>query len=168
MVKKQSLWFLTLFSLILVLSVYYITMPNELLKTNNSKDNSDLKANNKEKVVIKEDDVLATLRVEVDDERTKKMTELKTILTNAKATVEEKNEAFEKLKLINTLKGKEEVMTQKIKEKLDKESLVQIDGDQIRVTVIESKHDVKLANNIMRTVQEEFDTKMYISVKFQK
>ena len=36
MINKQSLWFLTLFSLILVLSVYYITMPNELLLTNNS------------------------------------------------------------------------------------------------------------------------------------
>ena len=29
MINKQSLWFLTLFSLILVLSVYYITMPDE-------------------------------------------------------------------------------------------------------------------------------------------
>ena len=31
MIRKQNLWFLTLFSLILVLSVYYITMPNDLL-----------------------------------------------------------------------------------------------------------------------------------------
>ena len=35
MINKQNLWFLTLFSLILVLSVYYITMPSELLKSNN-------------------------------------------------------------------------------------------------------------------------------------
>ena len=33
MINKQNLWFLTLFSLILVLSVYYITMPNNLLTT---------------------------------------------------------------------------------------------------------------------------------------
>ena len=36
MINKKSLWFLTLFSLILVLSVYYITMPSELLLTNNN------------------------------------------------------------------------------------------------------------------------------------
>ena len=36
MINKKSLWFLTLFSLILVLSVYYVTMPNELLLTNGS------------------------------------------------------------------------------------------------------------------------------------
>ena len=35
MINKQNLWFLTLFSLILVLSVYYVTMPNDLLLTNN-------------------------------------------------------------------------------------------------------------------------------------
>ena len=36
MINKKNLWFLTLFSLILVLSVYYITMPSELLLTNSS------------------------------------------------------------------------------------------------------------------------------------
>ena len=36
MINKKNLWFLTLFSLVLVLSVYYITMPTELLMTNNS------------------------------------------------------------------------------------------------------------------------------------
>ena len=35
MINKKNLWFVTLFSLILVLSVYYITMPSELLMTNN-------------------------------------------------------------------------------------------------------------------------------------
>ena len=38
MINKKSLWFLTLFCLILVLSIYYITMPSELLL--NSEDNS--------------------------------------------------------------------------------------------------------------------------------
>ena len=43
MINKQNLWFLTLFSLILVLGVYYVTMPNDLLtkvniKTEETKD----------------------------------------------------------------------------------------------------------------------------------
>ena len=32
MINKQSMWFLTLFSLVLILGVYYVTMPNDLLK----------------------------------------------------------------------------------------------------------------------------------------
>ena len=43
MINKQNLWFLTLFSLILVLSVYYITMPNDLLIASNQVDKSDTK-----------------------------------------------------------------------------------------------------------------------------
>ena len=33
MINKQSLWFLTLFSIIIVLSVYYIAIPNNTLAT---------------------------------------------------------------------------------------------------------------------------------------
>ena len=49
MINKQNLWFLTLFSLILVLSVYYVTMPNELLLKTDLEKNGDNK-NNEEKV----------------------------------------------------------------------------------------------------------------------
>ena len=45
MINKQGIWFLTLTSLALVLSVYYITMPNELLLTNNSNYESTKKEN---------------------------------------------------------------------------------------------------------------------------
>ena len=55
MINKRSLWFLTLFSLILVLSVYYITMPNEVL--------TDDRLNEE----IKEVDLLTALRVESDN-----------------------------------------------------------------------------------------------------
>ena len=42
MMNKKNLWFLTLFSLVLVLSIYYVTMPNDLLKaaTNSIKKSS--------------------------------------------------------------------------------------------------------------------------------
>ena len=33
MINKQSLWFLTLFSIILVLTVYYVAMPSNTLAT---------------------------------------------------------------------------------------------------------------------------------------
>ena len=45
MINKQKLWFLTLFSLILVLSVYYITMPSELLTTAKTSDKVAVKEN---------------------------------------------------------------------------------------------------------------------------
>ena len=46
-------------------------------------------------------------------------------------------------------------------------SFVKIDGDQIRVVIESDKHDNSLANNIIRTVQQNYDKDKYISVKFQ-
>ena len=34
MINKEHLWFLTLFSLVLVLSIYYVTMPSDMLLSN--------------------------------------------------------------------------------------------------------------------------------------
>ena len=38
MINKQSLWFVTLFSMILVLSIYYVTMKDDTLATIKSLD----------------------------------------------------------------------------------------------------------------------------------
>ena len=56
----------------------------------------------------------------------------------------------------------------KIKDEYKVENFVKIKDDQVRVVVIKDKHDSLLANNIMNLVQKNFDSKMYISVKFQK
>ena len=38
MFNKQNLWFITLFSLILVLGVYYVTIPSDVLEKVNNKE----------------------------------------------------------------------------------------------------------------------------------
>ena len=172
MINKKNLCFLTLFSLILVLSVYYITMPSELLLNNgylNEKivsneieDNEDLE------VSIEESEILVALRVEAEEQMLSEIDELKSVLTNVDSTVDEKNNAFEKMKALNMSKSEEAKLESLIKTTYNLEAFVKKNGDQIRVVVASDKHDTTLANNIMRTVQKEFDNKMYISVKFQK
>ena len=72
------------------------------------------------------------------------------------------------LKTINILKGKEEEISTKIKDELKLENFVKIKDDQVRVVVIKENQDAKLATDIMNLVQSNFDSKMYISIKFQK
>ena len=171
MINKKSLWFVTLFSLILVLSVYYITMPSEMLLTNGNNYVAETsKETNEEEAVVKveETDPLEVLRVEANEEMLKEMEELKEVLTNSKSTTEEKNNAFEKMKLLNTTRGEEEALENKIKEEYKYNAFVKIDGDQISVVVNTDKLDVTTANKIMRTVQSNYDKKMYITVKHQK
>ena len=164
MINKQSILLLTLFSLILVLSVYYITMPNEFeVAASNT-----VKQNKKEVVKVKESEVISTLKVEKEEERDKKIKELQTILTKDDATSEEKNNAYEELKSINILKGKEEEIIEKLNKELKCESFVQIKDDQVRVVIKKKDHDPKTANDIMNLVQQFFENKMYITIKFEK
>ncbi len=173
MIKKENLWFLTLFSLILVLSVYYITMPNELLLTNNSKTNKEKEVSvskNEEtnKVTVNESELLVAMRVSLDDERDSVMEELKETLTDSEATSEDKNNAYEQIKLINDIKSKETSIEEKIKRDFKLDSFVKIDNNEVKIVSIKKEHDYSLANKIMRSVQEEFESKMYITVRFEK
>lgn len=174
MINKKSIWFLTLFSLILVLSVYYVTMPNELLLTTsvaNEKTKEVSKEQSKEEkptVELEESEVLTSIRMEANEKYTKELEELKTVMTSKETSTEEKNNAFEKIKTINNNRGKEELLEKKILEQFKYQSCVIINGTEINITVSHDKHDAALANNIMRLVQKEFENKMYITVKFQK
>lgn len=159
MIKKQSVWALTLFSLILVLSVYYITLPNEL-ETTKSKAKTTIKE-------VSDNSIITTLKVENEEEKNKKTKELQEILTKEDSTKEEKNNAYEELKLLNIIKGQEEEISLKIKDKFKLDNFVQINDDQVKVVLVKKDHNSKLASEIMDFVQSNFDDKMYISVKFE-
>ena len=174
MINKQNLWFLTLFSLILVLSVYYITMPNDLLIASSSTETEeetkkeDIRTDDENTISeVDEADSLTALRVSLDEERDKEKEELKTTMTKEDATTDEKNNAYEQLKYLSVIEGEEEKLEKLIKEKHKLDSFVKIDNNTITVVAAKKKHDVSLANNIMRTIQAEYDTKKTITVKFE-
>ena len=83
MINKKSIWFLTLFSLILVLSVYYVTMPSELLLTNNNsyvgktEENTETTGKEEPTVEVKESSVLVALRVEAEEKMLEEIESLK-------------------------------------------------------------------------------------------
>lgn len=174
MINKKNLWFLTLFSLILVLSVYYITMPSELLMTTNSDYTNQIEtANNEEQnkeeptVNIEESSILTALKIESEEQMSNELEELQSILVNNDATPEEKNIAYEKIKNINNRRTEEEKIEKEINETYNLKSFAKIDGDQIRIVISSDKHDKELANKIIRKIQENYEQNKYISVKFQ-
>jgi len=167
MINKQGLWFVTLFSLILVLSIYYVTMSDDtlssILDNNTTTDNSQM-AN----VNVEESSILVSLRVSDEEKMLKEMNELQTILLDDAATLEEKNDAYDQLLLLNANKGKEEELEKKIKQEFQLNSFVKIQNDQISIVIESNNHNVETANNIIRSVQSLYDKKMFITVKFQK
>ena len=181
MINKKSLWFLTLFSLILVLSLYYITMTSELLltqsstdltdnkKNNSSNDNKDIDINKSSKTSIEvEDDTLKAMRVESDSAMNEELESLQVVLNDDKSSAEEKNEAYEKMKELNNNRAEEETLEEKIKSDFKLNAYIKIDGNNIKVVINSSEHDTSLANKIMRSIQSNYDVSKYITVKFQK
>lgn len=170
--NKQSMWFLTLFSLILVLSVYYITMPNELLFQNNSSylDTEEVSSitddDGKIEVTIEESEEVVALKASHEEAVLKEISDLQTTMMSDAISVEEKNEAYEQIRLLTAIQGQEEKLQEKIKNLYKVDNFVDIDNSTIKVVVAKREHDVSLANDMMKSIQEEFDTKMYITIKF--
>ena len=167
MINKQGLWFLTLFSLVLVLSVYYITMPNEVFTNSiiDSDTSTDTKSVNKE---VSESNYLATLKIELDEKRNESLKKYESILSDSSASTSDKNGAYEGIKNINSTKAMEEALVSKIKNELSLNSFVEVDSSKVSVVVDKKDHDVKLANKIMNLVQDEFSSYVSVSVKFSK
>lgn len=164
MIKKQNLWFLTLFSLIFILGVYYVTLPNELLEK------IDKKVKKEVTIVeeVKEESQLTALRVNLEEERAENLQVLKEQLTKEEISSEEKNNIYSQLKYLNELQGKEQNLEKKIKKEFNLDCFVKIDDKNISLVCVSTKHDIDLANKIMRSIQSNYNEKMNISIKFQK
>ena len=165
MINKEHLWFLTLFSLILVLSVYYVTMPSDLLLSNQTFD----KENGTEEVSldIEESDLLTSLRLDLEETRENEKKELQTILTNSESTIEEKNNAYEKISHINSVYGEEEKLEKEVKNCCNIDSFIEVEDNEINVVGLSSNHSKSLANDIMRAIQSNYDEQVIVTVNFK-
>ncbi len=161
MINKQNLWFATLFSLILVLGIYYVTIADSTLLTETIQ--------NEDSPVIEftETDSLMALRIAIDEETFSAIEEYENILLDSAATIEEKNDAYENIEALKTKLSKSEEIENKIKTEFKLDSVIEIKNDQINITIAGNSHDSLLANNIIRTVQSMFENQMYITVKFE-
>ena len=165
--NKKNLWFLTLFSLVIVLSIYYVTMPEDLLAASTNGVVTTKENNKKVNMEVKESNTIAALKVEDTAKTNDAISELQEKLKDTKTTSEEKNNVYEQIKTINTNSGIEESIEKKIKEQYQCETFAKIEETSVKVVVDKCENSKKIANNIMRLVQEQFDKKMYISVQFE-
>lgn len=170
MINKQGIWFLTLFSLILVLSIYYITMPDEMFISNNDSivDNT-VKENDEvtKDVILEKTDgsYISTLKIELADKREEIIRNLEETM-NTSDSSGEKNKAYETIKMIDNYKSIEDSITKAINKEYNFDSYVEVSNDKVSIVVEKDKHDVTLANELMRIAQNEFDSPIHITVKF--
>ena len=161
MINKQSLWFITLFSLIIVLGIYYFSTDQTSLTMGKYQSSSSYVAKSSS------DNNISVLKVADDESTMGKIDELQNILLDDEATLEEKNNAYDELEVISSAKTKEEELSRLIKKEFDYDSFVKIRDNQINITISSDIHNNETANKIIRKVQENIKENKYITIKFE-
>lgn len=179
MLKKQTVWLLTMLSLVVVLSVYYVITPesnnnavttsvdgSKKQETEKSKQTDEagketnqtesMKKEEQQTVQFKGEDSFTALRLKVEDQRSEVKEQLQEVMTSAKATAEQKHQAKTEFDALNELDTKERLLETLIKAKGNyDDALVRVDGKNINITVKAEKQSSKDANKILRLVESE-------------
>lgn len=181
MLKKQTIWLLTMLSLMVVLSAYYMMSPNsedlayidngakktEGTETANSpaKGASDLSSKKAGKDAemdeirnVGKNEFFTTIRMEVQDERSKKKDRLNEVVASGNATAEEKNKALQDIDELDKAASKESILQETIlnAEKKYEDVLVRAKEDKVQVHVKVKEMSREEAVNIMQLVKDEF------------
>ena len=166
MINKKNLWFLTLTSIILLLAIYYVTMP---LGNDNMVLNSNNNSNTEKEVMvnIEESEALTAARIEKQEQDLNEVKKLQEILLSEDKTIDEKNDAYEQIKYLNASKSIEEKLEKNINSGFELTSFVSIKNNTIKVTVANKEDSLDLANKIITLVNKETNNDYYVTVKFE-
>lgn len=175
MLKKQTVWLLTMLSLVVVLSVYYITTPEEIKndvamtgaeKAEKAEAAKEAKKDGEAEVTVEEaedgtvvsvsnDELFATIRMQLEDSRNAKKESLEDIVASKEASAAEKSAARDEMNAIDEAVANEEILETFIKSNGYDDALVRIEGEKVKVTVKAKESSASEANKIIQLVSSE-------------
>ena len=156
--NKQLVAFLSMLSLVLVLSVYYVMLPFENVPTTNSKNVSSI-------ITTTDDAYFASLAAEQDNNYDLLVEENYKILCESTYTQEEKVEALETISQLETKRHKESEIRDLILGNGHPSCFIEIKDDSIYVFVKSTTKTKTEIVNIMGLVDTIIPSK-YVYVKF--
>src|SRR5699024_5425992 len=175
MLKKQTVWLLTMLSLMIVLSAYYLMSDKEdfaYVETEQavSQENKENEENSKveidEVTEVENNDSLTMIRMEMLDERSMNKDRLKEIDASSNAT--KINEALNEIDTLDSLSSKERILQESLMANNDtfEDVLVRADNDKVHVDIIADNIEKEEAAKIMREVQDEIGS-IPVDVKYR-
>lgn len=183
LLKKQTVWLLTMLSLVVVLSVYYITSPEqngtELAVTEEKQENDVPVEKSEEKAVsetesqgsvissVASDEVFEALRLKLDEERSRTKEQLRDIMASTKLPATEIGDAYDQIKELDDIARKEQVLETLIVAMGYEDALVRADGENVRITVKSNEPSASAANDIIQMVKNEIGQLQAVAVEFQ-
>lgn len=142
------------------MSIYYISSPTTISPVNKEINTS------KEVFDIIESSAIDNLKINRDATLASEVEAIREILTDEARTTEERSDAYQALKELNSTKSKEDALEATLKENFNYDAFVKIDASNVKVVLDTKDHSYELANKIIKTVQAEFKDNVYITVNF--
>ncbi|MDM5229221.1 SpoIIIAH-like family protein [Cytobacillus sp. NJ13] len=175
LLKKQTVWLLTMLSLVVVLSVYYVTSPEQKgsdLAAIEEKAEGEMESVESEdgKAIITNtasDEMFETLRLQLDDERSRMKEDLTEVLGQTDLPAEERMKAKDQIDELNEIAQKEAMLETLIRAMDYEDVLVRADGKKVQITVKAKDHSASAANNIIQEVRNEIGQLEAVAVEFQ-
>ena len=174
--NKRTVWFLTLLSLVAVISIYYVNkkapMPFDGIQIFENAPNSavvkEKTDESDQKPVFAESYLLEEMRMEVRNERSKMNEQLLTKINSADYTAVEKNGAFDEMALLTKRDSAEALMEMQIVALGYPDAFVRTDGNIANVTVLsEDGHSLEQSNEIVHLVMSSWGEAKKVFVDFQ-
>ena len=175
--NKQALAFLTMFSLILMLSVYYVTLPNDNMSvmTQDGKAQSEAmmekenkeehKENTKETHEKNTDEVLA-LQEEIEKKEDEEIHKQETIVSKDNTSSEDKQNAVAKMESIKDAKELQKKIVEALKQQNIK-SAVEITDKNCIINVFNMENNMENAKKAMNAAYSITKDAYFIEVVFK-
>lgn len=152
--NRQAVAFISLFSLILMLSVYYVTLDDNSISVIEPQDHETVKVDDQ-----------SVMKDQVDGKLDEEILKQKEVLGSNEPSEAEKSEALEKISFIESVKKSQEDLTKLLTDKGYK-NLVEISDSLVRITIYEESKSNELANEIMLLVYPLIDSEKSVEIYF--
>lgn len=173
--NKRTVWFLTLLSLVAVISIYYMKgkapmsfdgiqlFTDEITETVNVTDN----AKDETTPVFAKSYLFDEMRMEVSNQRSKLKEQLESKMTSSEYTAEEKNKAYDEMANLTKLESTEALMELEIKAMGYPEAFVRTEDGKVKVTVLSTEgHSTTMAEEIVRYIKTNWEEARTVMVDF--
>ncbi|OUQ09332.1 hypothetical protein B5E92_00745 [Erysipelatoclostridium sp. An15] len=151
--NRQAITFLTLFSLILVLSIYYVLLPPET-------ETNEVAVNRGELSQIE------ILQEELDQKRADLISENNAIIASSESSSDEIASALASISEAKETAALEKEITKIINDAGFKSAFVEVENKTIKVVVDKKEANSSDANSIIKTIMEKTNNEYQVEVKF--
>ncbi len=154
--NKKILMFLSLFSLVLMLSVYYVSL-----------DHQDIKVVSVNSNVEKEIDLTSTsLQNSINNKMKEEMAKYEEQVASSKVSEADKNTALTKIQNLKDVMTLQDELVQFLKEK-GYEATIEIKDQLIHISLFQQKDDKQLAKDIMDLIYQKVQGNYYLELSFK-